>query len=78
MCMVLREITIRVVYRDNISHLFYPEYYRKIEVSKVKNSTYLLLLSTLKSSKNRARRNSSPPVTHFKSDDEGELGESAE
>ena len=31
-------------YRDNISHLFYPEYNRKIEVSKVKNSTYLLLI----------------------------------
>jgi hypothetical protein len=27
-----------------ISHLFYPEYNRKIEVSKVKNCTYLLLI----------------------------------
>jgi hypothetical protein len=31
-------------YRDNISHLFYPEYNHKIEVSKVKNSMYLLLI----------------------------------
>jgi hypothetical protein len=45
--------------RDNISHLFYPEYNRKIEVSKVKIvRTYFL--STLKSSKKRARRNSTP------------------
>jgi hypothetical protein len=39
--------------------LFYPEYNRKIEVSKVKIvRTYFL--STLKSSKKRARRNSTP------------------
>ncbi len=54
----------RVVYQDNISHLFYPEYNRKIEVSKVKNCTYLLLIYS-KSSKKRARRNSAAPVTHF-------------
>ena len=44
----------KLFYQDNISHLFYPEYNRKIEVSKVKIvRTYFL--STLKSSKKRAR-----------------------
>ena len=37
----------KLYYRDNISHLFYCEYYRKLEVSYVKNSTRTYYVPTL-------------------------------